>query len=104
LAYFSGRLFHQGLAGRLHSASYLAFWQQVLDQTTESLWLIQDGARYHTSKQPPAFFAQQAARLTVYPLPRYSPDYHPIEKRCKKIKQEETARGHCFWVRRCCWG
>ena len=90
LDYLSGRLFHQGLEGRLNSASYTAFLQQVLDQTTEPLCLIQDGARYHTSKETKAFFAAHAARLTVYQLPSYSPDYNPIEKLWKKIKQEET--------------
>ena len=90
LDYLSGRLFHQGLEGRLNSASYIAFLQQVLDQTTEPLCLIQDGARYHTSKETKAFFAAHADRLTVYQLPSYSPDYNPIEKLWKKIKQEET--------------
>ena len=90
LDYFSGRLFHQGLEGRLHSESYCAFLQQVLDQTTEPICLIQDGARYHTSQETQAFFARHAARLTVYQLPSYSPDYNPIEKLWKKIKQEET--------------
>lgn len=90
LDYFSGRLFHQGTDGRLNSASYTAFLQQVLDQTTAPLCLIQDGARYHTSKEAKAFFAQHAARLTVYQLPSYSPDYNPIEKLWKQVKQEET--------------
>ncbi len=90
LDYLSGRLFHQGLEGQLHSASYIAFLQQVLDPTTEPLCLIQDGARYHTSAATKAFFARHVARLTVYQLPSYSPDYNPIEKLWKKIKQEET--------------
>ena len=52
--------------------------------------LIQDGARYHTSAETSAFFAQQAARLQVFQLPTYSPDYNPIEKLWKKIKQQDT--------------
>ena len=90
LDYFSGRLFHQGQEGRLNSASYCAFLQQVLDQTTEVIYLIQDGARYHTSKATQAFFAAHAERLKVYQLPSYSPDYNPIEKLWKQVKQEET--------------
>lgn len=61
-----------------------------LDQTTEPIYLIQDGARYHTSKETKAFFARHAARLTVAQLPSYSPDYNPIEKLWKKLKQEAT--------------
>ena len=35
-------------------------------------------------------FAQQTARLQVFQLPTYSPDYNPIEKLWKKIKQQDT--------------
>ena len=56
----------------------------------QRILLIQDGARYHTSAETKAFFAQQTARLQVVQLPTYSPDYNPIEKLWKKIKQQET--------------
>ena len=90
LDYFSGRLFHQGTEGRLNSASYQAFLQEVMEQTTGPIMLIQDGARYHTSQAMQAFFAAQSARLTVSQWPSYSPDYNPIEKLWKQIKQEDT--------------
>jgi transposase len=87
--YFTGRLFYQGHDGRLNSASYIAFLTRVLRQTKQSILLIQDGAQYHTSAETKAFFAQQTARLQVVQLPTYSPDYNPIEKLWKKIKQQE---------------
>lgn len=88
--YFSGRFFHQGQEGRCNSASYIAFLSQVLAQTTEHLILVQDGARYHTSAESKRFFAEHAERLTVFQLPGYSPDYNPIEKLWKKLKQQDT--------------
>ena len=88
--YFSGRFFHQGQEDRFNSASYTAFLAQVLLQTTEPLILVQDGARYHTSAESKRFFAEHAERLTVFQLPGYSPDYNPIEKLWKKLKQQET--------------
>ena len=36
------------------------------------------------------FFALHRARLTVFPLPSYSPDYNPIEKLWKKGNKEGT--------------
>jgi transposase len=90
IEYFTGRLFYQGQAGRLNSAAYLAFLRRVLAQTTQPILLIQDGAKYHTSAETKAFFAQQTARLQVFQLPTYSPDYNPIEKLWKKIKQQDT--------------
>lgn len=88
--YFSGRFFYQGQAGRLDTTAYLAFLTRVLEQTNQPLVLIQDGARYHTSQAAQAFFAAHAERLTVFQLPSYSPDYNPIEKLWKKVKDQET--------------
>jgi transposase len=88
--YFTGCFFYQGQEGRLNSAAYIAFLTQVLERTTQPIFLIQDGARYHTSAETKAFFTQQTPRLQVFQLPTYSPDYNPIEKLWKKIKQHET--------------
>lgn len=88
--YFTGRFFHQGHTGRLNSASYTEFLAGVLEQTRQPLILIQDGARYHTSAETKGFFQQHATRLEVFQLPTYSPDYNPIEKLWKKIKEQET--------------
>ena len=88
--YFSGRLFFQGIEGRFNSASYHAFLQMILAQTTEHLFLIHDGARYHTSASTQTFLAAQHDRITEHPLPSYSPDYNPIEYLWKKTKQRAT--------------
>jgi transposase len=95
IEYFSGRLFYQGLEGRFNSDSYHAFLQMILAQTHEHLFLIYDGARYHTSAATQAFFAAHRDRLTVEPLPSYSPDYNPIEYLWKKTKQRATHNKYC---------
>jgi len=87
---FSGRLFYQSTDGRFNSDSYIAFLKQVLKQTSRSLFLVQDGARYHTSKQTRQFFQDHAARLTVTQLPSYSPDYNPIEFLWRALKRRTT--------------
>lgn len=87
--YFSGRFFCKGHdQGRLNSESYEAFLTEVLSKTRKHIILIQDGASYHTSKAMKSFF-EKRSRLTVYNLPSYSPDYNPIEKLWKKIKERE---------------
>ena len=88
--YFTGRLFAQGQTARFTSASYTAFLSTVLARTTGPLILVQDGARYHTSTETTAFFATHAARLSVYQLPSYSPDYNPIEHLWKNMKKRTT--------------
>ena len=90
IEYFSGRLFSQGIEGRFNSESYQTFLQMIMAQTTAHLFLIHDGARYHTSASTTAFLVAHQARITEYPLPSYSPDYTPIEYLWKKTKQRAT--------------
>ena len=88
--YVSGRLFFQGIEGRFNSESYQAFLQMLLAQTPQHLFLIHDGARYHTSAATQAFLAAHRDRITAEPLPSYSPDYNPLEYLWKKTKQRAT--------------
>jgi transposase len=90
IAYFSGRFFYQGLAGRFNSEPYQAFLQLIMTQTTQHLFLIHDGARYHPRAAPQAFLAAHSDRSTAEPLPSSSPDYNPIEYLWKKTKQRAT--------------
>jgi len=90
IAYFSGRLFSQGIEGRFNAESYQAFLQMILAQTTQHLFLIHDGARYHTSASTQAFLVVHSDRMTAEPLPSYSPDYNPIEYLWKKTKKRAT--------------
>jgi transposase len=88
--FFSGHFFCQGLTERFNSERYQDFLRQVLNQTTQHIILIQDGARYHTSKATRAFFDAHKERLSVFQLPSYSPDYNPIEFLWKNMKRRAT--------------
>lgn len=88
--FFSGRLFYQGTQERFASESYQGFLQYLLAQLSGPVILIQDGARYHTSKATREFIEQHKDRLIVYQLPSYSPDYNPIEYLWKKVKTKAT--------------
>jgi len=90
IEYGSGRLLYQGIEGRFNSESYQGFLQMLMEQTTPHLFLIHDGARYHTSAATQAFLAAHRDRITVEPLPSYSPDDNPIEYLWKKTKKRAT--------------
>ncbi len=90
IEFFSGRLFYQGIEGKFNSDSYSAFLMTVLAQTTEPLFLVQDGARYHSAAKVKEFFRAHADRLSVTQLPSYSPDYNPIEFLWRATKRQAT--------------
>jgi hypothetical protein len=90
LDYCSGRFFFRGQPGRFHSESSAAFLLAVLAQTPPHVFVMQAGARYHTSRAMPQCFAAQAARLTIQQLPSYSPDCTPLEPLWKKVKKAAT--------------
>jgi len=90
IEFFSGRLLYQGIEDRFNSDSYQTFLKHLLAQYTGSVILIQDGAKYHTSKSTREFIEQYKHRLIVYQLPSYSPDYNPIEYLWKKVKTKAT--------------
>ena len=90
IEFFSGRLCYQGSEERFNSDSYQTFLKYLLAQFSGPIILIQDGAKYHTSKATREFFAQYKDRLIVYQLPSYSPDYNPIEYLWKKVKTKAT--------------
>jgi len=94
IAFGSGRLFWKGQTDRFNAESYRTFLEEVLTQTQQHLLLVQDGARYHTSKAMQDFFAAHADRLTKYQLPSYSPDFNPIEYLWRNVKKDATHLKH----------
>ncbi len=88
--YVSGAFFYKAHTGRFNSATYEKFLTEVLAKTSKHLLIIQDGASYHTSKAMRKFFEEQADRLTVYQLPRYSPEFNPIEFLWRNVKKQAT--------------
>lgn len=90
IEFFSGRFYYQGLEERFNSDSYQVFLTYLMSQIPGPFILIQDGARYHTSKATREFFQLHQDRLIVHRLPSYSPDYNPIEFLWKKVKAMAT--------------
>jgi transposase len=91
---FSGPLFYKAHAGRFNAESSTAFLLDVLAQTTQHVVVMQEGARYDTRKAMQVFFERHAERLTIEPLPAYSPDGNPLEHLWKKVKKEATHLKH----------
>jgi len=81
---------HTETAGKFNGATYIEFLKQLLAHYDGKIFLVEDGAPYHHSKIVTEFKALNAGRLTITPLPAYSPDYNPIEKLWKNTKRDAT--------------
>ncbi len=77
-------------AGKFTGEGYVAFLKQLLEHFSSPVILIEDGASYHRSKVVKRFQEDHQQRLSVYPLPAFSPDYNPIEKLWKNTKRDAT--------------
>ena len=90
IEYFTGNFYSMGYEGKMNSDIYIEFIKDVLKRTRKHLFIIQDGAKYHTSDEVQDFFEENHDRITVYQLPVCSPDFNPIEKLWKKMKEKGT--------------
>ncbi len=77
-------------SGRFNSAGYVEFLNQLLARFDVPIILIEDGASYHRSRETKQFKADHAQRVTIEPLPAFSPDYNPIEKLWRNTKKDAT--------------
>lgn len=95
IEYFSGKLWYDTTEAKFNGESYQAFLEQILKESEQPIYLIQGGARYHTSQAMKEYFAENTTRLKVYQLPSYSPDFNPIEYVWRKTKRRAT-HNHYF--------
>jgi transposase len=87
IEYFTGKFLAKGYERQLNAESYQEFLKEVISKTRKHIILIQDNVPYHVCEEMQIFFYEYKDRITVYQLPVYSPDYNPIERLWKKIKQ-----------------
>ena len=73
IEYFSGRLVYKGIEEKFNSDSYAAFLEKLLAEIPGTIFLVQDGARYHSSKAMQEFFEKHSKRLKVF-------NYHPTHQ------------------------
>jgi len=56
ISYTDEKFFSAGIEGRFNSESYISFLKDVFVKNKQHIILIQDGARYHVSKQTNELF------------------------------------------------
>jgi transposase len=89
----SGRLLFKLHEKRICSEEVIAFLGQMLKHHKKRhLVVVMDQAPPHTSKKTTGYIENQA-RLHVFHLPKYSPDWNPDEKVWNHLKHQEL-KGH----------
>ena len=84
-----GRLVFKLLEKRINSDDVIGFLRQMLrHHRKRHLVVVMDQAPPHTSKRTMAYIAAEA-RLHVFHLPKYSPDWNPDEKVWNHLKHQE---------------
>jgi transposase len=84
-----GRLVFKLLEKRINSDDVIAFLGQMLrHHRKRHLVVVMDQAPPHTSKKTGGYIATEA-RLHVFHLPKYSPDWNPDEKVWNHLKHQE---------------
>jgi transposase len=89
----TGRLIFKLHEKRICSEEVIAFLEQMLKHHKKRhLVVVMDQAPPHTSHKTIGYIAKQA-RLHVFHLPKYSPDWNPDEKVWNHLKHQEL-KGH----------
>lgn len=84
-----GRLVFQLHTKRITSAEVIEFLKQLLrEHPSRHIVVVMDQAKPHTSQMTKAFI-ESKARLHVFYLPPYSPDWNPDEKVWNHLKNHE---------------
>lgn len=90
IEYHSGRLVSQIIDGKLNAKSYITFLKRIIKSTEKKVFLVEDGAPYHRSKDVKKFLEVNKNVIQIERLPSYSPDFNPIELLWRKIKRGAT--------------
>jgi len=77
-------------AGKFNGETYVKFLRQLINHFDSPIILIEDGAPYHRAGVVKDFIAAHQDRITLEPLPVFSPDFNPIKKLWKNTKRQAT--------------
>lgn len=66
--------------GRMNSERFIDFLKYLSKDTDRPIYLVVDGASYHTSKKTRAYVQSTNDQVRLYQLPAYSPELNPDEQ------------------------
>jgi len=78
--------------GSMNSELFIEYLRRLLHDIKGKIFLVVDGAGYHTSKETTDWVKARKNRIELFFLPSYSPDLNPDEWVWKNVKNDHIAR------------
>ena len=78
--------------GMMNSELFTEYLSRLVHDIRGKIFLIVDGAGYHTSKETTEWVSARKNRIELFFLPSYSPDLNPDEWVWKNVKNDHIAR------------
>jgi transposase len=87
-----GQMEYEVTQGRINSEVYIRFLEKVLSGRERPLILFVDRAAFHHSKEVRSYVQSNRARIRIYFLPKYAPEYNPMEQGWEEIKDNHIRK------------
>lgn len=87
-----GQMEYEVTQGHINSEVYIGFLDKVLDGRDRPLIVFVDRAAFHLSKKVRLYVRRNRARIRVYFLPKYAPEYNPMEQGWEEIKDNQIRK------------
>jgi transposase len=87
-----GQMEYEVTQGHINSEVYIGFLDKVLSGRDRPLILFVDRVAFHHSKEVRAYVRSNRAKIRVYFLPKYAPEYNPMEQGWEEIKDNHLRK------------
>jgi transposase len=87
-----GQMEYEITQGHIDSETYIDFLDKVLSGRRRPLIVLVDRVAFHHSKKVRAYVRENRAKIRVYFLPKYAPEYNPMEQGWGEIKDNQIRK------------
>jgi transposase len=87
-----GQMEYEMTQGHINSEVYIDFIDKVLSHRDRPLILFVDRVAFHRSKEVRSYVRSNRARIRIYFLPKYAPEYNPMEQGWEEIKDNQIRK------------
>jgi|WetSurMetagenome_2_1015567.scaffolds.fasta_scaffold271622_1 transposase len=87
-----GQMEYDVTQGHIDSETFIDFLDKVLSGRDRPLIILVDRAAFHHSRKVHDYVRNNRAKIRIYFLPKYAPDYNPMEQGWEEIKDNHIRK------------